>query len=154
MINIIVLLMLIGSAIVNIDKTRQALKISWRMFIKILPSIIMVILIISLVTGFMTKDQIVAMIGSKGGWKGFLSIAVLGTVAHVPSLVAFPLAGSLLAEGARIATAAVFITTLTMIGVVTFPLEIETMGKKFAIIRNGFSFIIAIAIALIMGTVL
>ena len=47
-----------------------------------------------------------------------------------------------------------FITTLTMIGVVTLPLEIKELGKKMALLRNGLSFIIAIVIALIMGVIL
>ena len=49
---------------------------------------------------------------------------------------------------------ATFITTLTMIGMVTLPLEIKKLGKKFALLRNGLSFIIAIIIALIMGVLL
>ncbi|NLX74993.1 MAG: permease, partial [Synergistaceae bacterium] len=44
-----------------------------------------------------------------------------------------------------------FLTTLTMVGIVTFPLEKKEFGTKFTAIRNGFSFIFAIIIALIMG---
>ena len=49
---------------------------------------------------------------------------------------------------------AAFITTLTMVGVVTLPLEIKEMGKKITILRNVFSFVFAIVIALIMGVIL
>ena len=73
---------------------------------------------------------------------------------HIPSLLSFPLAASLLDKGAQVASVAVFITTLTMIGIVTLPLEIKIMGKKFALLRNGISFIMAILIALVMGAVI
>ncbi|HDH27594.1 MAG TPA: permease, partial [Euryarchaeota archaeon] len=46
------------------------------------------------------------------------------------------------------------ITTLTMVGFVTLPLEIKVLGKKLAILRNLFSFIIALIIAVIMGVIL
>ncbi len=41
-----------------------------------------------------------------------------------------------------------------MIGMVTLPLEIKKLGAKFALLRNGVSFIIAVIIALIMGMIL
>jgi hypothetical protein len=41
-----------------------------------------------------------------------------------------------------------------MIGFVTLLLEIKEMGKKFAILRNSISFIIAIIIAIIIGVLL
>lgn len=73
---------------------------------------------------------------------------------HIPSLIAFPLAASLLKNGASITAVAAFITTLTMIGTITLPLEIKELGKKVALLRNGLSFIVAIVIALIMGVIL
>jgi len=41
-----------------------------------------------------------------------------------------------------------------MIGIVTLPLEIKELGQKIALLRNGLSFIVALAIALIIGVVL
>jgi len=41
-----------------------------------------------------------------------------------------------------------------MIGIVTLPLEIKELGKKVALLRNGISFVFAIIIALIMGSIL
>jgi len=50
--------------------------------------------------------------------------------------------------------AVAFLTTLTMVGIATFPLETREFGLKFAFIRNGLSFVFAIAIALVMGVIL
>jgi uncharacterized membrane protein YraQ (UPF0718 family) len=72
----------------------------------------------------------------------------------MPSLIAFPLAGSLLRSGATIMTIAAFVTTLVMVGLVTAPMEIKTLGRKFTLLRNGLGFISALVIAVIMGVIL
>jgi len=41
-----------------------------------------------------------------------------------------------------------------MVGVITLPLELRELGKKITILRNVFSFVFAIVIALIMETIL
>ena len=41
-----------------------------------------------------------------------------------------------------------------MVGIVTTPIEIKTLGKKFTIMRNGLGFIAALVIAGIMGVFL
>lgn len=72
----------------------------------------------------------------------------------IPSLIAFPLAGSLLRSGATVMTASAFITTLVMVGMVTAPMEAKTLGLRFTLLRNGFGFLAALMIAVIMGVVL
>ena len=47
-----------------------------------------------------------------------------------------------------------FLTTLTMVGVVTFPLEKKEFGVKFTAVRNGLSFLFAIIIAYVMGVII
>ena len=77
--------------------------------------------------------------------------AAVGSVTLIPAFVAFPLVGSLIDVGASIVPAAAFLTTLTMVGVVTFPLEKREFGIKFALTRNLLSFGFAVVIALVMG---
>jgi len=83
-----------------------------------------------------------------------LIAAVLGSVLFIPAIIAFPLAKSLLDMGAGIMAMAAFITTLTMIGFVFLPVEIKELGTRFALLRNGLSFVTALLIAVIMGLVL
>lgn len=136
------------------NKTKQALGIAVKSLIRILPTVFIIIVIIGLLMAFLPPDQIHRFIGEQAGLGGIFAIGALGAVLHIPALVSFPLAASLLQSGASIAAVAAFITTLTMISVVTLPLEIKELGKKMAFLRNGLSFIIAIAIALIMGAIL
>jgi uncharacterized membrane protein YraQ (UPF0718 family) len=153
-INSFVLLCLIVSFFKDKGKTKNAIKVAFKSLLKMLPVVLIVIILIGLLLGLAPPETISKFIGEQSGWGGFLLIAVLGTVAHIPSLLAFPVAASLLDSGAALTSVAVFITTLTMIGIVTLPLEIQLLGKKFALLRNGISFVIAILIALIMGAVI
>ena len=49
--------------------------------------------------------------------------AIVGAITLIPAFVAFPLIGSLVDKGASIVPAVAFLTTLTMVGAVTFPLK-------------------------------
>ena len=136
------------------DKARYSLRVAVKSFIRILPTVLTIIVVIGLLLAFIPTDQISRFIGDQSGFGGLLAITALGAVLHIPALLSFPLAASLLQSGAGVAAVAAFITSLTMIGVVTLPLEIKELGKRIAFLRNGISFIIAIVIALIMGVIL
>ena len=125
-----------------------------RSFLRIIPIVLIIIIVIGLLLGFVPPNEISRIVGEQAGFGGVLLIALLGAILHIPALISFPLAASLLKSGASITAVAALITTLTMIGVVTLPLEIKELGKKIALLRNGISFIIAIIIALIMGAIL
>ncbi|MBT3168924.1 MAG: permease [Candidatus Cloacimonetes bacterium] len=152
-INGLVLILLIFSLIKDRQKTKKSLLIALKSLGKMAPTIISIILLIGIMYAFFI-DKIAILFGQESGILGFISIALLGSIVHMPALLAFPLAGSFLDKGASISSVAAFITTLTMIGIVTLPLEIKTMGKKFAIYRNGISFVIALVIAVLMGVIL
>ena len=153
LINGLVLILLGISFFKDKSKTLKSLKIAGKSLLKLAPTILSVILLIGIIYGLFS-DKIGLLFGNENGVTGFTLIAVVGSLMHMPSLLAFPLAGSFLAGGATISSVAAFITTLTMIGVVTLPLEIKTLGKKFALYRNVFSFCIAIIIAVLMGVIL
>jgi uncharacterized membrane protein YraQ (UPF0718 family) len=80
--------------------------------------------------------------------------AIVGSITLIPAFVAFPLVGSLVDAGASVVPAVAFLTTLTMVGVVTFSLEKKEFGLKFAFVRNTLSFGFAVFIALFMGVVI
>jgi uncharacterized membrane protein YraQ (UPF0718 family) len=153
-INLLALGCLIFALVKDRGRTKQSIGVAVKSCIRILPTVFIIIVIIGLAMAFVPPDQISRFVGEQAGFGGLLAIAALGAVLYVPALISFPLAASLLQSGAGVASVAAFITTLTMIGVVTLPLEIKELGKKMAFLRNGLSFIIAIVIALIMGVIL
>ncbi|MEF8874857.1 MAG: permease [Candidatus Thermoplasmatota archaeon] len=136
------------------EKAVESLKKAVFSFFKILPTVLIIIVIIGLMLGFVPPSEISRFVGEQSGIFGVLLVGIVGSILHIPALVSFPLAASMLDSGATVTAVAAFITTLTMIGMVTLPLEIKKLGKKFALLRNGLSFIIAIIIALIMGVLL
>lgn len=152
-INLLALGLLFFSFVKSKEKTKQSLKVALKSFISILPTVLIIIIIIGLLMGFVPPDT-VSKIDAQSGIFGVILIALIGSILFIPSLIAFPLSASLLESGFSITMVAAFIISLTMVGVVTLPLEIKEMGKKFALLRSGFSFIIAIIIALIMGVIL
>ncbi len=153
-INLLTIFGLIVSLILDKRKTAQALKIALKSFFKILPQALLIIILIGLLMSFLTPAVISNLLGKQSGFFGILLAALLGAVMHIPSIVAFPLAASLLEKGAAVMAIATFIATLTMIGIVTLPLEIKELGKKFALWRNGLSFALAILVGILMGVVL
>jgi len=153
-VNIFALSCLVISLIKDRAKTKQSLLVAAKSFFRILPIVLIIIIFIGLLLGFVPLDLISKTMGEQAGFGGVILIASVGAILHIPALIAFPLAASLLKGGAAVAAVAAFITTLTMIGTVTLPLEIKELGKKMALLRNGVSFIFAIIIALIMGMML
>ncbi len=153
-INLTALIWLLISVMKNKIKTKRSLKIALKTFLRILPIMIIIVVFIGFLLGFLPPEIISRVVGEQAGFLGILVTAVLGSILFIPALISFPLAASLLSGGASIMSVAAFITTLTMVGVVTLPLELREMGKKITILRNVFSFIFAIIIALIMGVIL
>ena len=153
-INIIAFICLLIAFIKDRTQAKRSLTAALKSFIRILPTILIIIIFIGLLLSFVPQSFISKIIGEQAGFGGVLVIALLGSILHIPSLISFPLAASLLNGGASVTPVAVFITTLTMIGVVTLPLEIKELGKKMALLRNGISFIIAIIIGILMGIIL
>ncbi|MDZ7763723.1 MAG: permease [Melioribacteraceae bacterium] len=153
-INGIALILLLIAFLKDRSKSIEALKVAVRSFVKILPSILMIVVLVGIILGVLQPETITQWLGEKSGALGILLTGVLGAVLHIPSLVAFPLAWTLLKSGSSITIIATFIATLTMIGVVTFPLEVKELGKKFAIMRNGLSFLAAILIGWLIGVIL
>lgn len=136
------------------QKAKQALRVALRSFIGMLPMVLMIILLIGLLLGFVTPSVIQGILGDESGIVGILLSTALGGVLFVPSLIAFPLAASLVEEGAALGAVAAFITSLTMIGTLTLPLEVKELGLKFTLVRNGLGVLFAVLIAVAIGVIL
>jgi uncharacterized membrane protein YraQ (UPF0718 family) len=136
------------------EKTIKAFNIAWKAFLKSALSLIVMLAIVGLTLGILTPQTISRLVGVEAGFTATILASILGAITLIPSLIAFPLAGSLLRSGATIMTISAFVTTLVMVGFVTMPLEIKELGKKFALLRNGLGFLAALVIATIMGVLL
>lgn len=149
------LVLCLGASLVKSrKKTKQAFRIAGKALLKTAPSLLTVLGIVGLTLGILTPETISKLVGSEVRFIATIMAAVIGAITLIPSLVAFPLAGSLLRSGATVMTISAFITTLVMVGVVTAPMEMKALGKKFTLLRNGLGFVAALVIAGIMGVLL
>ncbi len=133
------------------QKTVMSLKRAWRMFLNVLPQFVAILFLVGLLLTVLNPSAIRQIIGADSGWGGMLITACLGAVTLVPALIAFPIAAELLKNGAGLMQIAVFISTLTTVGLVTLPLEVRYLGKKAAILRNVLAFLFSFAVAAVVG---
>ena len=136
------------------EKSLEAMKKSRGMMANMLGDIIGIIFMIGLILTFIPPETIEKTLGSGNTVFSSLVAAIVGSITLIPAFVAFPLVGSLVNAGASIVPGVAFLTTLTMVGVVTFPLEKKEFGLRFALVRNLLSFAGAIVIAILMGVIL
>jgi uncharacterized membrane protein YraQ (UPF0718 family) len=145
---------LVASAFVDRAKTAEAVKKGSKAFAGILPQFLSVIIVAGVLIAVLDADTISRLAGSRSGWLGVIVAAVLGSVTLIPGFIAFPLAALLMHKGAGAMQIGAFISSLMMVGVVTFPLEARTFGPKLALARNlaafGFSFVVAVVLSLVV----
>ncbi len=121
------------------------------MFLNLLPALLTVFFLVSLFVYLVPEKVIVEYLGAQSGPLGVITAALIGAISLIPGFVSFPLAGLLVSRGISYTVAAVFITSLMMVGTLTLPLEIKYFGKKAAIMRNALSFVGAVIIGLLIG---
>lgn len=151
---IITMIWFIGSIIKDSKKTLNSIKMSSGMMRNMIGQIIGILFLIGLILTFIPPAIIKEYLGQSNTFISTVVAAFIGSITLIPAFVAFPLVGSLVDAGASIIPIVSFLTTLTMVGFVTFPLERREFGLKLAFIRNLLSFAFAIIIAILMGGVM
>ncbi|HOT47134.1 MAG TPA: permease [Spirochaetota bacterium] len=148
---VVTIISLIVSFIMDKNKTIAGMKKGLYLFANILPAIISIMIIVSIVLHFTPKETLIRYLGSNSGFAGYMVAAFVGSISLIPGIVAYPLAGMLIKNGVSYSIIAVFITTLTMVGIITIPMEARYFGFKTAIIRNILSFCGAIIIGIVIS---
>lgn len=134
------------------EKTFNGIKIGFKKLRKTLPSYLFLLMIISFVL-LLSEDLIIEYLGQDNLFVGLLLSLGIGSITMMPGFIAYPLARVLLNRGVTYMVITGFVTSLMLVGIVTYPLEKEYMGKKATILRNIMSFFVAMAIALIAGVI-
>jgi hypothetical protein len=123
-----------------LGKTIKTIKIS-------LPIIIGVLLLISLTNSLFAGEYARVFTGNYL-LEPFLG-AVLGSVSFGIPITSYVAGGELLKEGVSLLAVTAFVLAWITVGVAMLPLEIESLGKKFALVRNSLNFFSAIIIAIL-----
>lgn len=115
-----------------------------------MPQLLTMIFLISVLLAYLNTSLISRLIGGESGWVGVIIAAVVGSITMIPPFVAFPTASMLLKAGAGFMQIGAFVSTLTMVGIVTMPVEMKYFGKKMTLYRNILAFVFSFAVAFLI----
>lgn len=135
------------------EKTKRALINGIKSFENIMPQFLSILVIIGIGLTILKPETISTLIGNDSGILGVVLSSLVGSVIMMPTFVAFSTGNTLIQNGAGYAQVSALITTLTMVGVLTFPLEAKYIGKKGAFYRNFLAFLFSFVVAFFMGGV-
>lgn len=146
-------MLLIASLSYVKDKARtiNTLKRVYQSTGNMLPQCILVLLLVMPLISILDKDLILHTMGNKSGLIGILIAGMIGSIAYIPAIIAFPLSMQLLEAGAGYGQITMLATSLTMVGVVTMPIEFKYFGKLLTLKRNVYGFIYAFVISYIFS---
>ncbi len=130
---------LVASACADGRRTATALRRAASAFEGVLPVLLAVTLLSGSVLAFLGAEGVSRLVGRRSGWRGMVAAAAIGSLTLLPAFVAFPLAAALLERGAGFAQVILFVSTSTLVSVLTLPLEARTFGRKVALVRNALS---------------
>jgi len=148
------IILIIVSFFKDKNKTKKAFLDGMKSLENIMPQFLSIIIIVGIILSLVNTDTISNFIGKESGLFGISFASIVGSITMMPTFVAFSLGDSLLKNGAGYAQVAALISTLTMVGFVTLPLESEYIGKKAAYYRNIFAFLFSFIVAFFVGGVL
>lgn len=146
------LVLVIVSFVLDRDRTWAGIRGGAKKLGKILPNYLKLLILIAVVL-FFAEGLIVAYLGAENAFLGLLAGMFLGSVTMIPGFIAYPLAGVLVDRGVLYMVVAGFVTTLMMVGVLTYPLEKAYLGARGTLVRNAVSLLVAAIISVVVGLV-
>ena len=148
---IIVFILLLISFYKDKKKTTKALRTAYKKFLKISFPFLLMILLVSIALSFFSEDRIIDLLQNSSVWQNSLIASLIGSISLMPGFIAYPLCGVLYQNGLPMMVVTAFVTTLMMVGILTFPIERKYLGTKVAIIRIVMSLLISFLITIIVG---
>lgn len=147
-------ILLMVSFLKDKDKTKKAIKIALKSFENIMPQFLGIIIIVGISLSFLNPETISKLIGKDSSFLGILLSSIIGSIIMMPTFVAFSLGSTLLQSGAGYPQVTALISTLTLVGFITYPLESKYIGKRAAFLRNFIAFLFTFIVAFILGKVI
>lgn len=136
------------------EKTKQAFINGLKSLENIMPQFLFIAILVGIILSILDPAFISNLIGKDSALFGITISSILGSITTIPTFVAFSIGDSLLKSGAGYAQVAAFISTSTMVGVLTFSLEAKYIGVKSAFYRNCIAFIFSFVVAIMIGGIL
>ncbi|RLC37376.1 hypothetical protein DRH29_02135 [candidate division Kazan bacterium] len=117
-------------------------------FLQVIPIILGVFLLLSLVN-IAISPSFYAKIFTHNSLLDSVIGAALGSISAGNPLTSYIIGGELLEQGVGLIAVTAFLLGWVTVGLIQLPAESLMLGKRFAIIRNIISFIMAIIIAIL-----
>ena len=135
------------------DKTKRAFLQGWKSLTNMMPQFLGIIIVVGVTLAVVKPDTISQILGNSSGALGVVLAAIIGSIVMMPTFVAFSTGDMLLKSGAGLPQVAALISTLTLIGIITIPMEAKYIGKKATLYRNLAAFFFSILVGYIMAKV-
>ena len=148
------IILLIVSFIKDKGKTKKAIILGLKSFENILPQFLCIIITVGILLSFFTTDTISKILGNSSGFWGIILADIIGSITMMPTFVAFSLGNTLLLNGAGYSQVGALVSSLVLIGLMTFPLEAKYIGKRAAFLRNLIAFLFSIIVGIILGRIM
>lgn len=103
--------------------------------------VLTIVMIASIIQVVIPASVISNVLGEQNGVLAPLIATLIAAIFEGPTIVAFVIAAGLLNSATSISAAIAFISSFSMIGIYSIPLEQAELGKKFPIIRFGVTFV-------------
>jgi predicted Fe-Mo cluster-binding NifX family protein len=141
------------AAIVNKVVLVNAARSAARQFVALLPILIGVVLLIGLFDVFVSRGLLTSIFSGNVALDTLWG-ACFGSIFAGNPINSYIIGGELLKYGVSLFAVTAFIVTWVTVGLVQLPAEIAAFGKRFALLRNGLSFLLAIPVAIVTVLIL
>lgn len=120
-----------------------------QMLLRIFPNILAIVLLSGLIVEFVPLNRLSEFLGG-GFFTDGLVGAGIGSISIGNPLVSYVLGGELLDQGVSLMAVTALLVSWVTVGSIQLPAEIQTFGSRFALLRNGISFLFALVIAFLV----
>lgn len=127
----------------------EALEVSVRSFLQVLPLIFAIMGLVGLIQGWLSRDFIARMLGREGGTKALFLAAISGMVLIGPAYLIFPLLMTIHRQGARWAVIATVLFSYA-VKIQMLPLEAGYLGWQFSLARTLLTLLFAVPVGLLV----
>ncbi|MDX2480798.1 MAG: permease [Desulfuromusa sp.] len=130
----------------NAATLSMSLRQTGKMLLRVFPNILAVVLLSGLIMEFVPLRRLSELLGGGFFTDGLIG-AGIGSISIGNPLVSYVLGGELLDQGVSLMAVTALLVSWVTVGSIQLPAEIQTFGTRFALFRNGVSFLFALIIA-------
>lgn len=120
-----------------------------KMLLRVFPNILAVVLLSGLIMEFVPMNRLSEFLGGGLFTDGLIG-AGIGSISIGNPLVSYVLGGEMLDQGVSLMAVTALLVSWVTVGSIQLPAEIQTFGARFALLRNGLSFLFALIIAFLV----